>query len=280
MDEGGRRMKVGIIGTGNMGTILSEALITGRAISPSDLILVNRTISKAMKLKDKYNDISVASSIKEVILGTDLMFLCVKPKDFYSLLEENKEYFKNNQCLVSITSPIKPQWLEKIVPCSCVRIIPSITNRALSGATLFSFGEQCKDDWKKTLITMLSNVSEPVIIDDEITRVSSDIVSCGPAFYSYITRKFIEAAVTETAIDEKTAVKLFEQMLIGLGDILKKGYYSLPELEEKVTVKGGITGEGISVLEKNLEGVFEKVFYATHQKYFTEMVEIENDFHT
>ena len=44
-------MKVGMIGTGNMGTILSEALLDGKAVSPSDLIVTNRTKEKAERLK-------------------------------------------------------------------------------------------------------------------------------------------------------------------------------------------------------------------------------------
>ncbi|HEY2421445.1 MAG TPA: NAD(P)-binding domain-containing protein, partial [Neobacillus sp.] len=40
-------MKIGIIGTGNMGRILVEALIEGKAISPSSMMITNRTKAKA-----------------------------------------------------------------------------------------------------------------------------------------------------------------------------------------------------------------------------------------
>ncbi|MDQ1144968.1 pyrroline-5-carboxylate reductase [Bacillus sp. SORGH_AS 510] len=52
-------MNLGIIGTGNMGRILVEALIDSQAVSPSSMIITNRTKSKAMLLKDKYRDIRV-----------------------------------------------------------------------------------------------------------------------------------------------------------------------------------------------------------------------------
>ncbi|MCR2820464.1 late competence protein ComER [Lederbergia panacisoli] len=266
-------MKIGVIGTGNMGTILSEALIDGNAITPSEVIVVNRTKAKAEMLKHKYEEIIVADSISEVVKNANLIFLCVKPNEFYSLIQENQQFFKKDQCLVSITSPIQTTWLEKVLPCSCVRIIPSITNRALAGVTLFTFGKLRNQKWQNQLLDMFSHISVPIQIKEEITRISSDIVSCGPAFFSYITRRFIEAAVTETLIDRDTATKLAEEMLIGLGELLNKGFYSLPTLEEKVCVKGGITGEGIKVLEKELDGVFEKVLQATHAK-FNEEVEI------
>ena len=83
-------MKVGMIGTGNMGTILSEALLDGKAVSPSDLIVTNRTKEKAEKLKLSYKGITVVDSPQEVIKQSDLIFLCVKPHDIYSLIEKNQ----------------------------------------------------------------------------------------------------------------------------------------------------------------------------------------------
>ncbi|MBS4209045.1 late competence protein ComER [Bacillus sp. FJAT-50079] len=271
-------MKIGIIGTGNMGTILSEALLDGKAVSPSDMIVTNRTKDKAEMLKHKYKDVIVTASPADVIHHSALIFLCVKPQDMHAVIAQNKASLTADKCLVSITSPIQVSWLESMVSCSCARVIPSITNRALSGVSLVTFGKKCSAQWRRTIQSLLSQISAPVEIEEKITRVSSDIVSCGPAFFSYITRRFINAAVAETNIDEATATILAEHMLIGLGELLKKGYYSLPTLEEKVCVKGGITGEGIKVLEAELDDVFEKVYQTTHKKYADEVTHLKGTF--
>lgn len=273
-------MKVGLIGTGNMGTILSEAFINGGAVSPSELIVTNRTIGKAYNLQNRYEEMMVAQKPDEVINESDLIFICVKPLDIAKIVQEYQTLFTSEKCLVSITSPIEVKWLEKSVKSSCARIIPSITNRALSGVSLLTFGEGCKDLWRSILKEMFSKVSVPVEIDEGIVRVASDIVSCGPAFYCYLTRKLIDAAVKETNIDEKTATILSESMLIGLGELLKKGYYSLPALQEKVCVKGGITGEGIEVLKRETGDMFEKLFQATHKKFEVEADVIEKAFYS
>jgi competence protein ComER len=142
-----------------------------------------------------------------------------------------------------------------------------------------TFGEGCHERWKSILKEMFAKVSVPVEIEESIVRVASDIVSCGPAFYCYLTRRLIDAAAKETDIDEKTATILSESMLIGLGDLLKKGYYSLPALQEKVCVKGGITGEGIEVLKQETKDMFEKLFRATHQKFADETALVEKAFY-
>lgn len=260
-------MNVGVIGTGNMGTILIEAMIESFAIAPSNLFITNRTIEKAYKIKEKYDGIQVELSADEVIKKSDLIFICVKPLDIYPLLKPLQAIFTKDQCLVSITSPFQVEQLEKLVNCSCARVIPSITNRAKSGVCLVTFGKSCSNEWKLKITELLLRIGKPVEIKEEITRVASDIVSCGPAFFSYLTRRFIEGAVKQTKIDEHTATILAQQMLIGLGTLLANGYYTLPTLQEKVCVKGGVTGEGIKVLERELENVFEQLFQATHEKY-------------
>lgn len=264
-------MKIGIIGTGNMGRILVEALIDGNAILPSSMVITNRTKQKAIVLKDKYNLLRVGENAAEVASQSDLVFICVKPHDVYKILDEINPQLNPKKCIISITSPINTSQIETKVACSVVRVIPSITNRALAGVSLLTYGENCSEDWKTLVANLFTKISIPVTIDENITRVASDIVSCGPAFFSYLLQRFILAAVNETEIDVDTATVMASEMIVGLGELLRQGHYTLPSLQEKVCVKGGITGEGIKILESELGDVFEHLFQATHQKFHDDL---------
>lgn len=276
--EEGAFMKVGMIGTGNMGTILIESFIESKALVPSDLYIYNRTPEKAQKLQSQYPDVNVPNNNQELIQKSDIVFLCVKPKEIYSLIAEHQPVFSKEKCVVSITSPITTAQLESLLPCSCIRAIPSITNRALAGAVLITYGEHCEAEWKRKFLHFIENISHPIEIDDDWTRAASDIVSCGPAFFSYIARRFIQAAANKTGINEETATTLASEMLIGMGELLKKKIYTLKSLEEKVCVKGGITGEGIAILEQEIGDMFEKLFAKTHEKFAKEVAEIKKQF--
>ncbi|PKG24497.1 late competence protein ComER [Niallia nealsonii] len=269
-------MKIGIIGTGNMGRILIESMLDSKAISPDSLLIHNRTKSKALQIKKSYPDIVVYDDFIEVAKASDVVFLCIKPRDSIILAKKLAPYITDDMCVVSITSPINAEDLEVFFTCSVARIIPSITNRALTGVSLFSFGKQCTEKWKKILTMIFENFSSPYIIDKNITRAASDIVSCGPAFFSYLTQRFIDGAVEETEMDSQTATLLASEMLIGLGELLKKRYYTLPTLQEKVCVKGGITGVGIEILEKNLGDTFNQLFHATHEKFAEDVELVQN----
>ena len=271
-------MKVGFIGTGNMGRILIEALLDGKANSPSSMVITNRTKAKALEIKEFYPKVQVKETGKAVAEVSTLIFICVKPHDVHNVIHDITPFLSKEKCIVSITSPISVQQLESKALCSVARIIPSITNRALNGVSLMTFGENCSLNWRNTLQELFAKISKPIEIEDNITRVASDIVSCGPAFFSYLTQRFIDAAVKETKIDKETATILAEEMLIGLGELLRKGFYTLPTLQEKVCVKGGITGVGIEVLEKELGNMFEHVFNATHAKFADEVNQIKKHY--
>jgi competence protein ComER len=271
-------MKIGIIGTGNMGSVLVASFIESSAISPSRLMVTNRTLSKAERLQHAYPKIKIGNTSEEVFRFADIVFICVKPHEFYSLLTTNKHNISKHQLIVSITSPISCKQLEDLLDCNIARAIPSINNRALSGSSLISFGSRCHPDYREKLLTLMSFISTPLIIDENITRISSDIASCGPAFIGYVLQCFINSAVDQTDISKAQATQLASDMVIGMAKLLEKEVYTLPTLIQKVCVKGGITGEGIKILSSEIDEVFDHVIQRTHEKYHEECEKVNKQF--
>ncbi|MBH0174669.1 late competence protein ComER [Fictibacillus sp. 23RED33] len=271
-------MKVGIIGTGNMGSVLASSFIESSAISPSRLMVTNRTLSKAERLQNVYPKMKVGNNPEEVFRFAEIVFICVKPHEFYSLLSSNKSSISKHQLLVSITSPISCEQLEDLLDCNIARAIPSINNRALAGSSLVSFGKRCHADYKEKLLSLMSYISTPLVIDENITRISSDIASCGPAFIGYVLQCFINSAVDQTEITKAQATQLASDMIIGMGKLLEKDIYTLPTLIQKVCVKGGITGEGIKILSNEVDEVFDHVIKRTHEKYHEECEKVSQQF--
>ncbi|WP_088103390.1 late competence protein ComER [Halalkalibacter urbisdiaboli] len=267
-------MKIGIIGTGSMGTILLESFIDSGAIQENQVFVTNRTYEKARKLQERFPTINIEENPIDVIQKTNIAFLCVKPLQFPEVIDQIAPVCSADKMIVSITSPIAVQQIEDQVDCKVARAIPSILNRAHAGSSLLSFGERCSKADRELLTSLMSSISEPLVIEENITRVSSDIVSCGPAFFSYLIQQFIDGAVRQTKITNEEATFLATNMMIGMGKLLEKGHYTLPTLQERVCVPGGITGEGIKVLEEEVGLMFDHLFQQTHAKYEHERVKI------
>ena len=192
-------------------------------------------------------------------------------------MQKYAEHFSDEKCLVSITSPISPSQLETLIPCHVARIIPSITNRALSGASLLHLEVTALKNGKKNYFAY-SKTFLLLVIEEDITRVSSDIASCGPAFFSYLLQCFINAAVDKTNITHEEATTLVSEMVVGMGKLLDKGIFTLPTLQEKVCVKGGVTGEGIRVLEEHVGDMFHKLIERTHEKFDEDLKCVDQQF--
>ncbi|WP_281248883.1 late competence protein ComER [Bacillus alkalicellulosilyticus] len=273
-----QEMNIGVIGTGSMGTILLDSFIESTAVTPSQLFITNRSLEKAEKMRDNHPGIHVVEQPEDVVSQSDIIFICVKPLQFHNVLERISNELVPEQLLVSITSPISVGQLEDIVECKVARAIPSILNRVHAGSSLLSFGERCTTEDKDRLTRLMGCISTPLEIEEDITRVASDIVSCGPAFFSYLTQRFIDGAVRQTNITEEEATQLATDMLIGMGKLLEKEIFTLPTLQKRVCVPGGITGEGIKVLQEEIGHMFDHLFKQTHAKYNEDKELIEEQF--
>lgn len=271
-------MKIGIIGTGNMGTVLIQAFIESSAVHASQLIVTNRTKPKAERLQATYPDLRLAEDAVNVAKAADIIFVCVKPLDIHPLLQKLANALSSEKLLVSITSPVNIKELASQVGCGVARAIPSITNRALAGVSLLTFGSSCDKQQQETLTHLMGCISTPYLIKEDITRAASDIVSCGPAFFSYLAERFIQAGASQTSISYEEANAFAEEMLIGLGKLLEKDIYTLPTLQEKVHVKGGVTGEGLAVMKAEIGDMFERLYFKTHQKYDKDRESVKNQF--
>ncbi|MFG6148453.1 late competence protein ComER [Halobacillus sp. B23F22_1] len=266
-------MKYGIIGTGNMGSMLTHAFISSGAVRADHVAIYNRTPDKAQVLKNEFKELAIAPSIKELGNTCDIIFICVKPHHYESVIKDLM--LSPSQCLVSITSPVSVVDLEKAVNSQVVRIVPSITNRAHAGVSLFTFGNNITQAFKRELLSTFEFFSKPVEIEEENIRVASDIVSCGPAFLGFLIENMIDSAHKIGGISEEKATVLMEEMIIGLAALLDKKIYSFPELIKKVTVKGGVTGEGLVALEENIDDTFLALFQATHYKHYRDKLSIK-----
>lgn len=244
-----------------------EALLSSKALSPGQIMIGNRTPAKAERLAELYPGLVVAPSNAELAEAAKVLLLCVKPLEYKVLLEQITPVLTPEHLLITITSPIKLSLLEERVPCAVARVVPSITNAARSGISLCEFGSRIDEAQKQYILKLFSSISHPTMVSEAFLRVTSDITSCGPAFLSYILQQMIQEAVNETGISADAATYLTTQMFMGMADLLKEDIFTLPSLQQRVCVPGGITGEGLIPLKEGIPGLFTEVYRRTHAKF-------------
>ncbi|RSL34458.1 late competence protein ComER [Salibacterium salarium] len=258
---------IGIVGTGNMGGMLAEVMMDQQSIPQQQMYIYNRTKERSTELQTRYPSINITQDIRELLSKTETVFLCVRPNQYKSLVNELKKHLTLEHVVATITSPVSLKDLETLPARRIVRTVPTILNRTGKAPLLLTFGNHWTNKEKTLFEQWLQTFSEPISITDDTLRISSDFISCGPAFISYLLEQFILAGVKETNITVENAEMLTEKMIISYGHLLGEGHFNFQGLREKVNVPGGITGKGLKVLEKFSEGMFEELIQETHHKY-------------
>jgi competence protein ComER len=269
-------LNIGFIGTGSMGSLLIEAFIRSGACVPKQIFAHNRTRAKVERLACEHPGLHISKTNVDVALSSDLVFLCVKPSEFKNVLPEISPYVRETQIIISITSPVSIHDLEHHLPCKIAKVIPSITHSVFSGPSLCMFGTRMTSFDRKLVEALMSHISAPREINERYTRISSDLTSCSPAFVSFILAKMVEAAEYETGIAKEDAVFLVSHMVAGLGKLLTEGVFTLESLQKRVSVPGGITADGLNLLDQELKDVFNKLFQVTHAKYEEDIAKVRN----
>ena len=183
------------------------------------------------------------------------------------------------QIVVSITSPVLIKHLEDLLPCKIAKVIPSITNYALSGAALCMYSERMDVGSRDVLESMLSKISTPHHIEERFTRITSDLSSCGPAFLCYFAEQFAAAASQMTGIPQDEATRLVSDMMYGTAKLLKEKEFTPASLQDRVRVPGGITSEGLDLMQTSMDGMFERLIQTTHEKYKNDLAKVETLFY-
>lgn len=264
-------MKIGLIGTGSMGSLLLDAFIYFGAIKPQQLFTSNRSKEKLLLLSERHEGLNISLNNIETVTSCDILFVCVKPLQFATLIHEIKDHVRSDQLLVSITSPVQLLHLENNLSCKIAKVIPSVTHKVGSGASLVMYGSRIQEEDKQILHDLLSFISKPIEIKETQARINSDFTSCGPAFMSFFLLKWIDAAVEMTGISREEITCLASEMMLGTGKLLTQGGLTPLQLQELVAVPGGITAQALSQLNQSLDGVFHNLITTTHNKYIEDV---------
>ncbi len=264
--KGTTEKKVGVIGTGRLGSMLIRGFLDRQVFLPGQLIINNRSRQKLQELKNGYPDIRIAINNNEVLLEANWIFLCVKPMDFSGVLPELGRVFSGDKIIIStlLSPPLRE--LDRIFSGKIVRIYPSITQSTGRGVTLAAFGRNVSDGEKRELLHCLRFLGKVYELPEEAFRHYGDITSCGPAFMAYMVGCLAETAKGYSIVDEKLAAEMALETMFGTAQLMKDRNISFRELVGEVATPGGCTNEGISVLANTLPDVVRTIFQVTEAK--------------
>ncbi|BBJ27451.1 pyrroline-5-carboxylate reductase [Athalassotoga saccharophila] len=256
-------MKIGIIGVGNIGTIIAEALIHDH-----ELVLVNR---RTEKLKRFQNKAQIFSKIEEMP-DVNILFFCVKPQDAISALKRIKV---KSDLIISTVTGLKISAIKSYLNGDIVRIMPNIPISIGKGVVGITYSEEFPEDKKQTVKSLLSNFGVLVEIEEKHFAAVTALSGSGPAFIFVIIEALVDAGM-KLGLSYDTSMELVIETIKGSAELLQKEGKHPGEFRHLVTSPGGTTIEGIYSLEREgLRGILMKMIIDTYKK----ALELQGDSH-
>lgn len=256
--------KIGFIGYGSMGRMLVKGLIKFGGISQNSIVVTRKNKDKLQEIKKDWPEINLATEVTEVACLSKYIFLCMKPADFYEVLTVMGPLIRPEQHVISITSAVMIEDIEKILDCKITKILPTIISEVGEGITLICHNHQVSQEEAWALEELISRFSTVHMLPEVLFGYVSQFTSSGPGFYAAMLQEFIEAGFRFSGvIPEDVMIPLVAQTMYGTAKLMLESPMSFKDVIERVAVKKGITEDGVNIMKKHLPQVFDEVFETT-----------------
>ena len=150
-------MNLGVIGCGKMGRALVGGILSAGICSPDD-VLVFDAYAEASDSMQKELGVNVAQSNSEVVDGSEVVLLCVKPQGFIEMLGEIGD--SSSRLLISIAAGIRIAAIEKATEDKhrVIRVMPNTPALVGKGASAYALGSSATPEDAKIADALLGAV--------------------------------------------------------------------------------------------------------------------------
>ncbi len=259
--------QVGFIGYGSMGSMLVNGLLTSGSLEPGQVVISNRTIAKLEDLARRWHGITITDDNRKTAGGCGLLFLCVRPLDLLEVLQEIRDVLLESSHLVSIAACVTLADIGNLFPGQITKVIPSVTSEVGEGISLVCHNGKVTGGRREYLEGLLNATSRVIYVKESDFEVAADLTSCAPGLIASIFDHFTQAGVRHSDIPPEVARQMVVSTLLGTAKLLDEKGIGFPEMIRRVATKGGITEEGVNVLNHHLPTVFDQVFERTLAKH-------------
>ena len=243
-------MRIGFIGTGNMGSAIVRGYADKAAADGNEICLFNRTPAKA-EILAKECKAALAGGISELVHVSDVVFACVEPKHFEDVMPEVAESFAGDKIFVSIAAGVTIEFLESYLG-SDAKIIRTMPNTPIMhglGVTAMVRNKNVDDED----FAAVRKVFEAGGITGEVTEdlISAVIgVSGSSPAYTYMYIDALIKAGIDAGLDPKTSREFAAQAVKGAAQMVLASDEEPSVLCDKVCTPGGTTIEAVTKLKE------------------------------
>ncbi|MDM5319588.1 pyrroline-5-carboxylate reductase ProG [Bacillus altitudinis] len=257
---------IGIIGYGSMADMMVQKWLEKEVLDAHKIMIHTRSeTDRLLQLKDKHQKINICS-LDELSSSCDVLFICVPPLAVLDVLDQLPSAAKSVH-IVSVAAAVTLDKLSKHTTQPISRYIPTLTSAVGTGVSLVAHSETAGEEEKTRLHRLLLAFSIVREVEEERIDAASNLTSSSPGFIAALFEEMARAAVRNSELSLEEAYEFLTYALLGTGQVLVERGLTFAETVNRVATKGGITGEGAEVIQKQAPQMFDDLFTQTIKKY-------------
>jgi pyrroline-5-carboxylate reductase len=235
---------VAIIGAGVIGGAIVKRLYTSHVVD--HVVATRRRIEKLDGLKSL--GVETTSDNVAAVSKADVVFICVKPGDVATILEEVKEEL-TGKLVITAAAIIPLSFYRKMVPgARFVRTMPNVAAFVGESFTAYSCDQEVVESDREVLERLLSTLGRHEEVEEKYMDAVTGLSGSGPAYVAIVIEALMYAGL-KVGLPRELSLNSSAQAVLGTARLILDGEYNASEIKDMVTTPGGTTIEGIYQLE-------------------------------
>lgn len=262
-----QKKKIGFVGAGNMGEALIRGLLVAKVFSPKSVLISDPRKKRSADLVKKYG-VKKAAGNRELVAGSDIVVLSVKPQKVNAVLREVNAVLDRSRLVISVAAGVSLFQIESRLraPARLVRAMPNTPALVGEGATAVCFGHMATAADKKLVARIFGAVGRAVELEETLMDAVTGLSGSGPAYVFSMIQGLADGGVRE-GLPRETALELAAQTVLGAARLVLETGTHPHLLRDQVASPGGTTIQGIGVLqETGFEGMVMEAVRAATEK--------------
>ncbi|TDO95547.1 pyrroline-5-carboxylate reductase [Marinomonas balearica] len=256
-------LRIAFIGVGNM----ASAIIGGLVASgyPADKICGTALNTDSFPELEAKFGLKMMASNNEAIASADIVFLCVKPNQVRSVLEQAADVISSSQMYVSVAAGVEISSIESWLPtpAAVVRSMPNTPALVMSGMSGLVANDATTEEQKDWITSVFNSFGDCVWVENETQMHQVTALSgSAPAYFFRILESMIKSGI-EQGMSEENSRKLAAQTMLGAAKMATEIDDSIAQLRVNITSPNGTTEQALNSLnDANIDKVMDDAMRA------------------
>lgn len=241
-------MKISFIGCGNMATAMIRGIQSENLSFVDEIIATAKSEKTQRKIREELK-ITCAGN-QEAAKAADILFLAVKPQYYGEVIDEIRDFVREDAVIVSIAPGKTLQALQDRFgkDLAIVRTMPNTPAMVGEGMTAYCVNARVSRKQKEAVITLLQSFGIAEEVPENLMDVVTAVSGSGPAYLFLVIEAMADGAVLG-GMPRAKAYKFAAQTVLGSAKMALETGKHPGELKDMVCSPAGTTIEAVRVLE-------------------------------